>query len=51
MISEIGFGMRPSEKAKWSLKGFAVIGSIVAGSSERLKRTYHKIEGWLSLGS
>jgi hypothetical protein len=50
MISEIGFGMRPSEKLKSSLEGFVIIDSIVVGSSERLERTYHKIGWWLSLG-
>jgi hypothetical protein len=37
-ISEIGFGVGASEKAKRSSEGLAVIGSIVNRGSERRKR-------------
>jgi hypothetical protein len=42
-------GVRASEKAKMASEGLAVPGSIVDRSSERRKRGYDEMGGWLSL--
>jgi hypothetical protein len=49
-ISEIGLGVRASEKAKMAPEGMTIIGSIVDRNSPQPKRGYNETGGWLSLG-